>query len=238
MVHDPDYVNGILMGVRENGFGNTSPALAKSFLYTCGSLVDAATAALNQGITCSPTSGFHHAHYSESAGFCTFNGLVLTASKLMRDCGLPRIAIIDADYHVGNGTNDILARIGELRNGILHYSFGYHFHNKSQALQYLDRARGIATDLGTFQPSLIIYQAGADVHVNDPLGGVLTSQQLRERDRTVFGIAKQLRIPLVWNLAGGYQEDEGGTINPVLRIHLSTFEEALLIHNRTEQVND
>jgi acetoin utilization deacetylase AcuC-like enzyme len=30
---------------------------------------------------------------------------------------------------------------------------------------------------------VLLYQAGADPHINDPLGGWLTTAQLRERDR-------------------------------------------------------
>jgi hypothetical protein len=33
---------------------------------------------------------------------------------------------------------------------------------------------------------LILYQAGADPHASAPLGGVLTSQPMSERDRLVF----------------------------------------------------
>ena len=49
----------------------------------------------------------------------------------------------------------------------------------------------------------MIYQAGADPHIDDPLGGILTTKQMSWRDRQVF---EQLgHKPLVWNLAGGYQ---------------------------------
>jgi acetoin utilization deacetylase AcuC-like enzyme len=51
----------------------------------------------------------------------------------------------------------------------------------------------------------MLYQAGADPHVDDPLGGVLTNEQLRMRDRIVFRTAIKLSIPVAWNLAGGYQ---------------------------------
>ena len=44
---------------------------------------------------------------------------------------------------------------------------------------------------------LVLYQAGADPHIDDPLGGYLTSPQLAERDRIVFEKALELEIPLV-----------------------------------------
>jgi uncharacterized Fe-S radical SAM superfamily protein PflX len=44
-----------------------------------------------------------------------------------------------------------------------------------------------------------------------------------ERDRKMFTIAKELRIPLAWNLAGGYQVEENGSIQKVIDLHLNTF---------------
>ena len=45
------------------------------------------------------------------------------------------------------------------------------------------------------------------------------------RDRLVFRQFARTRIPLAWNLAGGYTLDEAGTIAPVLAIHQATLEE-------------
>ena len=76
---------------------------------------------------------------------------------------------------------------------------------------------------------LILYQAGADVHKDDPLGGVLSTEQMACRDRMVFEGARACRLPLAWNLAGGYQRDEEGTILPVLRLHEQTYRIALSV---------
>lgn len=65
----------------------------------------------------------------------------------------------------------------------------------------------------------MLYQAGADPHVNDPLGGWMTTAQLYERDVIVFETAREMGLPVVFNLAGGYQRDEDGGIRPVLDIH-------------------
>ena len=73
---------------------------------------------------------------------------------------------------------------------------------------------------------VILYQAGADPHVNDPLGGWLTTQQLHERDRLVFEAAAELGIPAAWNLAGGYQTP----LNKVLTIHDNTMRAGASFH--------
>ena len=101
---------------------------------------------------------------------------------------------------------------------------GKHFNSTSdvatgQFERWLNKAIDACMDC-----DLVLYQAGADPHVNDPLGGVLTSQQMSARDRLVF--ERLGRRALVWNLAGGYQSVEGDTdaqrIEPVLALHRET----------------
>ena len=70
---------------------------------------------------------------------------------------------------------------------------------------------------------LILYQAGADPHINAPLGGFKTTAQLQCRDKLVFLLCHQSGIPVAWNLAGGYQRDADGGISPVLAIHDNTL---------------
>lgn len=66
---------------------------------------------------------------------------------------------------------------------------------------------------------LILYQ-GADPHtVDDPLGGVMTTEEMRERDQQVFNCCKQLEMPVAFCLAGGYQRDKNGGISKVLALH-------------------
>lgn len=86
--------------------------------------------------------------------------------------------------------------------------------------------------LAAFRPDLVLYQAGADTHVDDPMGGLLTTEQMRERDRGVFAATRALGIPVAWNLAGGYQVEPDGSIPRVIALHLNTFEEALRVWQR------
>jgi len=70
----------------------------------------------------------------------------------------------------------------------------------------------------------VLYQAGADPHIDDPLGGILSSEQMSWRDRQVF--EKLGHLSLVWNLAGGYQVVPGDTEaqkrEPILALHRET----------------
>jgi acetoin utilization deacetylase AcuC-like enzyme len=70
-----------------------------------------------------------------------------------------------------------------------------------------------------------------DVHVNDPFGGILTEEQIYERDLKMFRISKELGIPICWNLAGGYQVDKDGKFDYVLKLHLNTFKACREVYN-------
>ncbi len=228
--HDPEYVRSVLSGRIANGFGNCSEDVARSLPYTNGAIADAAVATL-AGLSAAAAlaSGFHHARYSSGGGFCTFNGLVIAALRCIRT-GAKRVAIIDADYHYGDGTQDILDRLN-LNEAIFHYSFGKDFHHSGQAGAYLKRIDKLRQQLGAFKPEVILYQAGADAHCEDPLGGILTTGELMERDRKIFEIAADLGVRIAWTLAGGYQRDRDGGISKVVEIRLNTFRAAIEVLN-------
>ncbi len=231
-VHEPRFVQAVLEGREDNGFGNRSDEVARSLPYTSGSLLTAAKLALKpakHAVVASLSSGFHHALYAKAEDFCTFNGLMVTAANLIASGAVARLAIVDADYHYGNGTDEILDKTG-LRANVFHVSFGKDMKRADQADEFFDRLHRLEEDLRRFEPSLILYQAGADAHVDDPLGGMLTTEQMGLRDETVFTIGKRLGIGTVFNLAGGYQRDPDGGIQKVVRLHLNTFSAALRVY--------
>jgi len=78
--------------------------------------------------------------------------------------------------------------------------------------------------LGFDDCDLVIYNAGVDSHINDPLGGDLTTEQIKERDTIVLEILRQLNIPVAVSLAGGYQKDQQGRIEAVLHLHGLMYE--------------
>jgi acetoin utilization deacetylase AcuC-like enzyme len=220
LAHDRAYVEAVLDCRRENGFGTRDRSVAASLPYTTGSLLSAARDARANGrVACSPTSGFHHARHASGGGFCTFNGLVVTARVLLRE-GARRVGILDCDEHYGDGTDDILRRLGT--QDIPHVTAGADWRHPSQAAAFLAALPEMVRSMEGCD--VLLYQAGADPHIDDPLGGWLTDAQLRERDRIVFATARALGLPVAWNLAGGYQQDAEGGIAPVLAIHRATME--------------
>ena len=172
--HDRGYVDGILDLKYANGFGNKLATIADSLPYTTGSFYAAAHhACTRKESAVSPTSGFHHAGYDYGSGFCTFNGLMIAAQKL-RDEGAASVGILDLDCHYGNGTDDIIGRLS--LDYIEHYTFGGERINQRNADQWLQELPGI---LDCFKMcDVVLYQAGADPHIDNPLGGILTTEQL------------------------------------------------------------
>ena len=221
--HLPAFVDAVLSCRLENGFHNRSEAVAKSLPYTSGAMLAAAREALRNGrVAAAPCSGFHHAGYANAGGFCTFNGLMVTAMALHASGEASRVGILDFDQHYGDGTDNIIDRLR--MDYINHYSAGEHYGFATEARRFLSSIPGLVA--GMKECDVILYQAGADPHIDDPLGGWLTTEQLYERDLLVFQAAAELGIPVAWTLAGGYQTP----LRKVLRIHDGTMRACAQIH--------
>lgn len=258
LAHHPGFVDGVLACKVANGFGCTSASVARALPWTTGSMLSATEWVLDdlgddrgeRRAAVSPTSGFHHAGYDSAEGFCTFNGLAVTALALIEKNPGMTVGILDCDEHFGNGTEGILyekgriivgggvpgARrsptesdsflIGDDDGAVVHWSSGRYLVARTHAATFLRHLPTIIEAMAT-NCDIILYQAGADQHHEDPYGGMLDNEQLRERDRIVFEACARLDAPIVWNLAGGYQRDAAGSIEPVLAIHRATMEECI-----------
>lgn len=217
--HAAVYVNDVLDCKTDNGFGNRKPEVAASLPYTTGSMIAAARHVLTTDdmVAFSPTSGFHHAMYNEGGGFCTFNGLIATAQSMHKEGLAKRVLILDFDQHYGNGTEDIIRTLK--LDYITHITANKSYYEADECLEasrFLCRHTGEPFDL-------VLYQAGADIHVADPLGGILTTKDMVERDYNVFRSCKASNTPLVWNLAGGYNVGHDGSLYPVINLHRNTM---------------
>lgn len=225
-VHRTKFVQGVLRGEIRNGHGNTCPEVAKSCRFTTGSMLCAALRVLETGgVACSPTSGFHHAGYDYASGFCTFNGLAIAARAALRVAKSANIRlqvlVIDGDAHDPDGLRDIQKRYDDLRERmtiVASADFG-------EPEAFLDAISCAFDMLQESERCLVLYQAGADAHEDDPLrAGNMSTEQMYVRDAVVFREANRRNIPLVWNLAGGYQREEDGSIPKVLELHRNTMQ--------------
>jgi acetoin utilization deacetylase AcuC-like enzyme len=215
--HDPAYVQAVLAGQIPNGFGNTDPTVNGTLPWTNGSMISAAEWAVVQGEPAlSPTSGFHHAGWEYGAAYCTFNGLMVAALALHARRFVQCVAILDLDQHFGDGTRDILRRL-EIP-WVRHYTYGLRPATRETAESWLDALPQLVREK-VQGCDLVLYQAGVDPHVDDPLGGGLTAEQLARRDRIVFEGCRETGVPVVVNLAGGYQKP----VERVVKLHVSTL---------------
>ena len=214
--HEPGFVAGVFALRIPNGFGTRSSDVIRSLPYTTGAMLTAARLALAQKTAvAAPVSGFHHARWHEAAAYCTFNGLIVTAMALRAAQPNIRVGILDYDYHYGDGTDDIISRLG--LHWIAHYTAGQTFMAEHQAGAFLNAIPEHVARMANCE--VVLYQAGADPHIDDPLGGFLTTAELAERDRRVFQCLHDRGIPVAWNLAGGYQQP----LTKVVAIHKNTY---------------
>jgi acetoin utilization deacetylase AcuC-like enzyme len=234
-LHAPAYVDAFLEGrgaIASSQGWPWSIAIRDGVLAINAGQLCGARLALQHGLAANIGQGFHHAVYEQGMGYCTFNGLALIAQEFPN----LRIGVLDCDEHQGNGTAQFTGRLQNLFNFTIYGgSFGAPALPRSINRQ-LNRcaddfgAYEYALDEGLRQMSewavdLIIFQAGADPHENDPLGSLgLTTEQLRLRDRRVFEYAKREGVPILFVLAGGYQIPIETALAP---LHVTTFAEAV-----------
>ncbi len=126
--------------------------------------------------------------------------------------------------HWGDGTSSIIDVL-DAQGWTQHFSAGIDYREPSQAAEFFVRPEREVEEAASCD--LVLYHAGADPHIDDPLGGFLTTEDLRVRDSIVFQGLARLGVPVAWNLAGGYQQEDDGSIPAVLEIHLNTAREAI-----------
>ncbi len=245
LAHTPDYIAAVLQGTlsaaaqREIGVP-WSERMATRSRRSVGATIAAARAALAGGVALHLAGGTHHAYADKGSGYCVFNDVVVAARLMQAELfrqqrrGL-RVWVIDLDVHQGNGTAAILRDDPSVFTLSLHGARNFPFRKEASDLDvdlpdgctdapYLDAldqaldqawqrqlARGGA-------PGLAFYLAGADPHEGDRLGRLkLTDAGLAERDRRVFDLLGQHRVPVAVTMAGGYGHDIHTTVAVQLR---------------------
>jgi acetoin utilization deacetylase AcuC-like enzyme len=160
----------------------------------------------------------HHAARSMAAGYCFFNNAAIAAQELGRQTGEP-VAILDLDFHHGNGTQQIFWRRGDVLYVSLHgdpmriYPFFIgHANERGEGegaganlniplpaatddeayLAALDRAlEATAATAGRF----VVVSLGFDTYVDDPICDLaLTTPAYHEIGRRVAALGRQLVV--------------------------------------------
>lgn len=236
-VHERAYVGRVLSGrlsrdeVRRIGFP-WSPALVERSLRSTGAAVDAAAAAVEDGVAASLAGGTHHAGTSWGEGFCVFNDTAVAAREMQARGRVRRVAILDCDVHQGNGTAEIFSGDPTVFTMSIHGARNFPLRKHPGDLDVpLDDGIGddaylaalapaVAESFRRGRPDLVLYIAGADPYEGDRLGRLrLTKGGLLERDRMVLAAARAAGVPLAIVCGGGYCED----LDAIVDIHAATM---------------
>ena len=171
----------------------------------------------------------HHARATAPMGFCFLNNAAIAARHARDVCGAERIAIVDFDVHHGNGLQEIFWHDKNTLYCSTHQSplypgtgaiteTGAHDNIVNAPLRKGDggaqfreaMATRILPRLDAFAPDLIIFCAGFDAHVHDPLGGLrFVEEDFREATLRVMEIAaRRCNSRIVSLLEGGYAPED------------------------------
>ena len=219
LAHSAQYTMGIFQGRPEaaadrNGLGPWSRDLSNSVLHSTGGVVAAASTAFATGKNSgSLSSGIHHARKNFGAGFCTANGLIISARVLLAQ-GAQRVVIVDLDAHCGGGTASLIKTGEGIEQVDVSVSAFDSYESRANAQltmsngeRYLDDIRAALNSIA--DPSsidVVLYNAGMDPHENCNTGGVdgISTFDLYQREKMVFHWAAEAKVPVAFVLAGGY----------------------------------
>ncbi len=177
--------------------------------------------------------GFHHAEPEGGGGFCIYND-VATSIMNLRQVGFDDpIAIIDLDFHQGNGNSAAFADDAS----VLTYSLQGAIDSPSQAMEdivvelpsgtqggdYLSTLRRtLVPAIRSHAPTLVFYVAGTDVLAGDALGDFQLSERgVFLRDQLVLELSEELGASTVVTMAGGYSQNAWRCTARMLRWALS-----------------
>jgi acetoin utilization deacetylase AcuC-like enzyme len=172
----------------------------------------------------------HHAGADYVGGYCYLNTAAIAAEAAIA-AGRKRVAILDVDYHHGNGTQDIFWTRGDVLFVSIHaepatdYPFYWGHADETgerdgegttlnlplpQAtrLEEFDRALGTALDrIAAYAPDLLVCSYGADTYAGDPIShfAIETADYAAIAARIA-----ELRLPTLIVMEGGYAVDALG----------------------------
>ncbi len=243
LVHDGNYLDrlaaGSLSAADQRRIGVPwSPALWRRSRLAVRGTLDAARAALDDGLAGNLAGGTHHAFAGHGEGFCILNDVAVAVRVLRRDVGPVRVLVVDLDVHQGNGT----AAIFEDDPGVFTFSMHGERNYPSRKMRstldvglpdgtgdesYLELlGQHLEAILAGFTPDLVVYLAGVDPVQGDRYGRLaLTDEGLRRRERAVLSGCRKRGLPVVITLAGGY----ASTPERTAALHAIVFEEAVAV---------
>jgi acetoin utilization deacetylase AcuC-like enzyme len=173
--------------------------------------------------------GFHHAEPESGMGFCVYNDIAVAIASLRTDGFDAPIAIVDLDFHQGNGNIVTFEEDKTVCTYSIHGSVWSHVQaaadeqfllpSETDDSAYLQELRDtLPAALDALGPGLLFYVSGNDVLKGDRLGEfMLTREGVLERDCFVIELARKHECPAVVTLGGGYSDDAWRSSTDFLR---------------------
>lgn len=217
MVHTPEYVSFAEESCLDAEQTVLGPDVVvcggswKAALLAAGSAIEATQWVLGgegRRAFCNLRPPGHHALPDQAMGFCIFNNIALAAKWALQKGELKRVAILDWDVHHGNGTQEIFwdesavfyaslhqhpfypgTGAAKKRANLLSIPMTMMSGDADWLKKFKEEVIPAAQD---FKPELVLISCGFDAHQEDPLGGMMISEQ---------GFAEMTR--LACSLAGG-----------------------------------
>ncbi len=241
--HDLKYVDRLVnlqLSEREqkvSGFPHNKALIKRELMIMEGTRM-CAEIAMKEKVAMNIAGGTHHAYSNRGEGFCLLNDQAIAAKWLLNKAFAEKILIIDLDVHQGNGTASIFSKSSQVFTFSMHGKNNYPLKKELSNLdvELLDGVKdeeylfllekSLDKICKDFIPDFIFYQSGVDVIETHKLGRLaLTLDGCRKRDRKVFETVRQLNVPVVCSMGGGYSPQ----IKHIIEAHANTFREAQLI---------
>lgn len=182
-------------------------------------------------VFCATRPPGHHAGADFMGGYCFLNNAAVAAQSLLaQGCG--KIAVLDVDYHHGNGTQDIFYRRAEVLVVSVHgdprTEYPFYLGHADETGEgagdgcnlNLPLPAGTAADawfaaldvacerIAGYGPEALVVSLGLDTYAGDPI----STFKLQSEDYLRLGARlKRLGRPVVFVLEGGYAAAELGT---------------------------
>lgn len=236
LVHTDDYIRRLVSGeltpkeLRKLGLP-WSRSLVRRTFHAISGTINAARHALVDGVSSNLAGGTHHAFPDRGEGFCVLNDVAVAIRVLQRDGLAERALVIDCDVHQGNGTAHIFRDDQRVFTFSMHGQKNYPLFKERSDLdieledgmgdkEYLETLGEALSRIRVQDPDIIFYLGGADPYEADQLGRLsLTIDGLKRRDRAVLEFARDLRVPVVTTMSGGYAAE----ISDTVEIHANTI---------------
>ena len=183
-----------------------------------------------QGVFCASRPPGHHAGADFMGGYCFLNNAAIAAQAL-RNQGRAKVAILDVDYHHGNGTQSIFYDRSDVLFVSIHgdpqteYPFylghadetgadsgaGFNLNlplpARSSVATWFDALDAACHRISAYGAEALVVSLGLDTFVGDPI----STFALQSSDFTTLGHRlAQLGLPTIFILEGGYAARELG----------------------------